>query len=255
MNKNIAELIERIVALPYDWHGAGTMQRKALVAIARHAERIGPIHRSVETGSGKSTLLFSHLSSDHHVFAVDDGASITRVRNSPLFRAANVTYIEGPTQITLPQYRFPHKLQIALIDGPHGYPFPDLEYYYFYPIIERGGLLLVDDLPIPSIARMFEIIKAGDMFDLVEVVEDQLAVFRRTDAPLIDPQSDSWWLQGYNRQHYKKALKGPPLSSRLEPIYGPPLKSMLRVASALVPSGIKNRLPDHVKKKLWSGMK
>ena len=104
----------------------------------------------------------------------------------------------------MPQYRFPDKLQIALIDGPHGYPFPDLEYYYFYARIENGGLLLVDDLPIPNIARMFEIIKSDDMFDLVEVVEDQLAVFRRTGAPLIDPQSDRWWLQGYNRSHYEK---------------------------------------------------
>jgi hypothetical protein len=254
MNKDIAELIDRIVALPSDWHGAGTMGRSSLTAIARHAERIGPIRQSVETGSGKSTLLFSHLSSDHRVFAVDAGASISQVRSSPLFRAANVTYIEGPTQITLPQYRFSQKLQIALIDGPHGYPFPDLEYYYFYPVIERGGLLLIDDLPIPSIGRMFDIIKSDDMFELVEVVEDQLAIFSRTDAPLIDPQSDSWWLQGYNRQFYEKVLKGPPGPSRLEPIYGPPLKYVLRGASALVPRRVKDRLPERVKTKLWSRM-
>jgi hypothetical protein len=254
MRKETADLIDRIAELPADWHGAGTMGRASLTAIARHAERIGPLRQSAETGSGKSTLLFSHLSSNHQVFAVDDGDSISQVRNSSLFRSENVTFVEGPTQITLARHSFPQKLQLVLIDGPHGYPFPDLEYYHFYPVIEPGGLLLVDDLPIPSIARMFEIIRADDMFELHEVVEDQLAIFSRTTAPLIDPQSDSWWLQGYNRQHYEGILAGAAPPSALESIYGPPLKFVLRGASAVLPKGVKALLSENVKKKLWSRM-
>jgi hypothetical protein len=253
MQTSTDELLRRIAALPMDWHGAGTMDLKSLSAIARHAERIGPIRYSAETGSGKSTLLFSHLSSNHVVFAVDDGSSITQVRSSPLFKRENVTYVEGPTQITLPQYHFGNELQIALIDGPHGYPFPDLEYYYFYPLIEPGGLLLVDDLPIPTIARMFEIVRADPMFELKEVVGDQLAIFSRTDAPVVDPRSDSWWLQGYNRRHYERVLRDRARKpSRADAIYGPPLKYVLRGASALVPRFIKDRLPARLKDKIWS---
>jgi hypothetical protein len=254
VTKDITDILDRIAALPSNWHGAGTMGASALRAIARHAERVGPIRHSAETGSGKTTLLFSHLSQDHRVFAVDDGASISQVRGSPLFRAETVTYIEGPTQITLPQYRFSDRLQFVLIDGPHGYPFPDLEYYYFYPLLEPGGLLLIDDLPIPTIARMFDIIKADDMFELVEVVNDQLAIFSRTDAPLIDPASDSWWLQGYNRRHYERVLKGAPQPSWLSSVYRPVLKSVLRAISALVPGAIKDHLPHRIKAKLWSSM-
>lgn len=114
-----------------------------------------------------------------------------------------VTFVEGPTQVTLPQYQFTENVQIALIDGPHGYPFPDLEYYYFYPLIEAGGLLLVDDIKIPSIKRMFEIISADEMFDLVEIVDDNLAIFKRTEAPLINPEGDEWWLQGYNKGYFE----------------------------------------------------
>ena len=91
---------------------------------------------------------------------------------------------------------------MVLLDGPHGYPFPDLEYYYFYPVIRSGGLLVVDDIQIPSIGRMFDIIKAGDMFRLLEVIENT-AFLQRTDAPLISPTSDSWWLQGYNRAYHE----------------------------------------------------
>ncbi len=172
-----------------------------LRAIASHAERMGTIHHSVETGSGRTTLLFSHLSADHVVFAVDAGQSMSQVRNSPLFNAGSTTFVEGPTQRTLARQTFPHRHQAVLIDGPHGYPFPDLEYYYLYPTIAAGGLLVIDDIQIPSIGRMFDIIRADEMFELLEIVDDNTAFLRRTGAPLIDPDSDSWWLQGYNRPY------------------------------------------------------
>jgi hypothetical protein len=203
---NVLGLVEEIAALPSDWHGAGSVSRNVLRAIASHAERMGTIQHSVETGSGKTTLLFSHLSADHVVFAVDAGQSVSQVRNSPLFNARSTTFVEGPTQRTLPRQTFPHRHQAVLIDGPHGYPFPDLEYYYLYPTIDAGGLLLIDDVQIPSIGRMLDIIRADEMFELLEIVDDNMAFLKRTGAPLIDPDSDSWWLQGYNRSYYQQLV-------------------------------------------------
>jgi len=200
-------LIEQITNLPSDFHEAGTISLEVLKTITKYVKELGSISQSVETGSGKTTLLFSHLSENHLVFAFDEGdRSISSVKQSELFKAENVTFIEGPTQKTLPQYNFTKKFQLALIDGPHGYPFPDLEYYYFYPNIVEGGLLLVDDIQIPTVHRMFEIIKAEDMFRLLTVV-DNMAFFRRTDSPLINPFRDDWWLQGYNRSHIKRLQK------------------------------------------------
>jgi hypothetical protein len=183
--------------------------KNVLWAIVRHAEKVGDIQHSVETGSGKTTLLFSHLSADHTVFAVDAGRSIAQVKNSHLFNARSTTFVEGPTQRTLPNQTFACRHQLALIDGPHGYPFPDLEYYYLYPTIDIGGLLLLDDIQIPSIGRMFDVISADDMFELLEIVDDNTAFLRRTSAPLIHPEGDSWWLQGYNRAYYQR-LTAPP---------------------------------------------
>ena len=203
---NTPELVEEIAQLPSDWHGAGTVSRNVLKAIAVHAERMGTFHHSVETGSGKTTLLLSHLSANHVVFAVDAGQSISQVRKSPLFNPQSTIFVDGPTQRTLPRQTFAHSHQLVLIDGPHGYPFPDLEYYYLYPTIEAGGLLLLDDIQIPSIARMFEVIRADGMFELLEIVDSNTAFLRRTDAPLIDPESDSWWLQGYNRSYYQQLI-------------------------------------------------
>jgi hypothetical protein len=47
----------------------------------------------------------------------------------------------------------------VLLDGPHGYPFPDMEYYFFYPHIKPRGHLVIDDIQIPSIGRMTDILQ------------------------------------------------------------------------------------------------
>jgi Methyltransferase domain len=240
MGIEMKQLLDQISSLPTDWHLAGTMSGVVLGAIAAQAEKLGPVQHSAETGSGKSTLLFSHLSAKHEVFALDAGDSISRVKSSHLFNSSAVKFIEGPSQLTLPRHVFEEKLQVVLVDGPHGYPFPDLEYYYFYPHIAVGGLLLIDDINIPSIKSMFEIIRAGDMFELVQVVE-YTAFLRRTEAPLIDPLSDSWWLQGANRAHYEysMALAQHPPSSRLQ------------IVSRLIPGQLKRLVPQSWKKGLW----
>jgi hypothetical protein len=227
---NMIAIADQIGALPPDWHGAGTMSQVVLRAMAASAEAIGPIHYSAETGSGKTTLLFSHISEYHTVFALNVGGSISKAASSNLFRSGNVTFIEGPSQLTVPRAVFPGALDMVLIDGPHGYPFPDLEYYYFYPQIRQGGLLLVDDINIPTIGRMFDIIRAERMFELVKVVE-YTAFFRRTEAPVIDPLSDSWWLQGYNRAHYEHVMARESSSSRA------------RLISKLIPAPLKRLLP------------
>src|SRR5436190_535356 len=125
------------------------------------------IGNPAETGSGASTLLFSHLSEHHTVFALDGGSgSVTNVRRSPLLRQDVVTFVEGPTQATLPQYRFTEKMQLVLIDGPHAYPFPDLEYYFLYPYLETGALLILDDIHIPTVHNLFQFLRRDAMFRL-----------------------------------------------------------------------------------------
>jgi hypothetical protein len=244
----VANLINQIDALPADWHGAGSVGANVLRTIAQHTERIGAVRNSAETGSGKTTLLFSHLSANHLVFAKDVGNSIRQVRNSPLFQSQNVTFIEGPTQETLPAYRFQQKFQLALLDGPHGYPFPDLEYFYFYPQIESGGLLLIDDIKIPTINRMFEIIKGDDMFRLLEVVDDNMAFFERTEVPCINPSSDSWWLQGYNKPYYLTIRNPSPPR---------PTTVLLRAylfSRRLIPRRVKALIPQNTKKRILKAM-
>ncbi|MGA3030001.1 MAG: class I SAM-dependent methyltransferase [Candidatus Limnocylindrales bacterium] len=193
------ETLAAICALPNDWHGAGTVSDAVLVAISRRCS--GGLTHSVETGTGRTTLLLSHLSRDHTVFTKQDrgdGDSLDRVRASSLFVPAAVRFVEGPTQITVPRYAFSERFEFALLDGPHGFPFPYVEYCYIYPHIAPEGLLVVDDVQIPTIRVLVDILRQDPMWQLREIV-GQTAFLQRTDAPTVNPLEDGWQLQGYNR--------------------------------------------------------
>lgn len=216
----IPQVLDEIKKLPSDLHTAGSLSVQVLEAfVAQIGDQV--IDHSIETGSGKSTLLLSHLSNDHKVFALEmyEGVptrSISGIRDLPFFNAANVEFIEGPTQLTLPRYQFEHKLQLALLDGPHGYPFPDLEYFYVYPLLDEGALLIVDDIHIATIRNLFEFLQEDEMFRLTGVV-DKTAFFQRTSAPTFDPFHDGWWLQKYNKSRFPvryDPAPRPPVSER-----------------------------------------
>jgi hypothetical protein len=76
-----------------------------------------------------------------------------------------------------------------------------MEYWKVYPHLEPGGLLVVDDIHIPTIRRLFDFIREDDMFRLLETV-GKTAFFERTNAPTFSPVEDGWWLQKYNTRRF-----------------------------------------------------
>ncbi len=185
-----------------DNHHAGTFP----TAVLKRLEHYLPTNASAsaETGCGKSTILFSNLSRNHKVFALDDrhlgdNSSATYFLSCPLSILPHIETVWGPTQKTLPAYCNHASYDFVMIDGPHGYPFPDLEYYFFYPHIRPGGLLIIDDVNIPTIGRLADFIAEDDMFKLCDIIETT-CIFRRTDSPVFDPYGDGWWEQKYNRR-------------------------------------------------------
>ena len=218
-----ATLLEHLRALPSDWHGAGLLSMAALDFIAAQAPAEGFAH-TAETGAGRSTLLLSNVSRDHVVFAKDDGHSIASVRTSPYFHGDSVSIVEGPTQLTLPGSAFEDPLDFVLIDGPHGFPFPDLEYYYLYPQLRPGGILALDDIHIPTIRNLYRFIRADAMFEPITVVQGRTGFLRRTTAPTFDPLGDGWWLQRFNTSHM-------PMSERLRARLPVRVRSLLKAMS------------------------
>lgn len=191
-------LLSELAQLNPSWHGHGLFSQRATAALLRHAN--SPIDHSLETGAGRSTLLISNLSADHTVFTLRND-SLEAVLSSPLLRHESIHVVEGPTQLTLPAFKFENQIGLALLDGPHGYPFPDLEYFYVYPHLVTGALLVLDDIHIPTINNLFRFVSEDSMFKVVEVV-DSTAFLRRTSAPTFPTDQDGWWEQNYNYSRF-----------------------------------------------------
>jgi len=203
---DLNQIVQSIADLPRDWHGAGTVSAAVLRAIVRHTEGMKLAH-SAETGTGKTSLLLSHLCPDHRIFANrDDSGSVEAVLGSPLFAAERAQVVEGPTQQTLPRFKFEHPLDLVLLDGPHGFPFVEMEYWHFYPQLDTGALLILDDIHIATCYNLYCFIREDEMFEELERV-GSTAFFRRTDAPLLHPMGDGWWLQNYNKSRHPVDLE------------------------------------------------
>lgn len=203
--------IQAISHIGNEFHKAGVLGSPVILEMYRLTRHFDIIH-SLETGCGKSTLLFSQISNSHLCFtlggsATDGDGSLVAVRQSALFNQDGVKFVEGPTQLTLPAFQFDRKFQVIFIDGPHGFPFPNIEYYFLYPHLEEGGLLILDDIHIPTITQLYDFLREDDMFEHIRNVSTT-AFFRRTGAELFDPLGDGWWLQQYNIRHLSSTPGG-----------------------------------------------
>jgi precorrin-6B methylase 2 len=169
------------------------MAPSALSAI----ERRGPFARTAETGCGGSTIVLSHASANHTAFAIDgENRAIAGLRHHGDLRAESVTFVEGETRLTLPGHSFDGPLDLVLLDGPHAYPLPQIEFAYLFPHLRAGGWLVFDDIQIPSVHELFSFLRKQSSVMLEEVVL-RTAFFQRVS--LSDSGPDGWTSQGMNR--------------------------------------------------------
>jgi len=184
------DLIERAC----QFHPWDAMSAAALEAISKR----GPFRRSAETGCGGSTILLSQISERHVAFAIEGAdQTISELRAHPDLQNGKIVFVEGRTKDTLPVYQFDDPLDFVLLDGPHAYPFPQLEFAYLFPKIRVGGWLAIDDLQIPSVHELFHFLKKESSVVLEEVIV-RTAFFRRIAASEDGP--DGWTGQGINRR-------------------------------------------------------
>ncbi len=195
MSKGLEPALEEIIRQSADY-SAYALPPAALRELGRILDTMNA-PETAETGCGVSTLVFSQFSRRHAVFAFDEFGVFEKVKASQLRGAAELEFVEGPTQQTLPGQRFTAELDVVLLDGPHAFPFPALEYFHFLPHLRPGGMLVIDDLQIRSVNDLFRFLR-GDVMFKVETVLSRTAFLRRTDAPTFSGDADGWEGQGYN---------------------------------------------------------
>jgi Methyltransferase domain len=141
---------------------------------------------TLETGAGASTIVFAARGAEHEV-VTPDREEERRVRAACDERgidAAGVTFHIGRSQDVLPD--LPERaLDLTLLDGAHGFPYPVLDWWYLASRLKVGGRMLLDDAYLPGVAAIVDYVTGSDAWDLEPPISFRTACIRklREDEP------------------------------------------------------------------------
>ena len=174
-------LVEELRALPPGIHGGGEEFRGLAWPALDWLEReVRPEMKTLETGSGASTLAFAKGGSEH-VAVTPDAGEEERVRAQAermSIDTSRVRFQIGPSHDVLP--RLQHApLDLVLIDGAHGFPYPTLDWWFVAPHVKVGGRVLIDDAYMPPVASLVDALRAQRAWRVDGSVGYRTAIVRK----------------------------------------------------------------------------
>ena len=121
---------------------------------------IEPGMTTLETGSGASTLIFA-LGEASHTSVTPDSSEVSEIRKYA--RQANidlsrVSFVVEASESYLPTAS--GELDIVLIDGKHSFPWPILDWHHTAERLRVGGLMMLDDTQLRSVAILRDFLAA-----------------------------------------------------------------------------------------------
>jgi hypothetical protein len=131
-------------------------------------ERVEPGTATLETGAGTSTIVFAARGAEHEAVtpSADEAERVRTECRRRGIAAENVRFHIGPSHEVLA--RWPGRpLDLVLIDGAHGFPYPVLDWWYLAPHLRVGGFLVVDDAYMPAVATLVDHLRASPAWEIV----------------------------------------------------------------------------------------
>jgi precorrin-6B methylase 2 len=162
----------------------------SLAALRWLEQRLEPSMRTVETGCGSSTVLFAGSGAEHTVVTPVE-AEHERLRLYCAERgvdASNVTFMAQPSHEALRHVA--SDIDLALLDGAHGYPYPIIDWFLIAPMLKVGGHLLIDDSFIPAVRSLVDYLDGSAAWSAPTFVDERAAVFQRLEEGM--PPFDQW---------------------------------------------------------------
>ena len=174
-------LTAELRAHPPGLHGAGDEYwGLAWPALEWLEHEVRPGMTTLETGSGASTLVFAAAGAEH--IAVTPAADEeTRFRAECTRRAidgSRVKFEIGLSHEVLPMLD-PRPLDLALVDGAHGFPYPVLDWWFLAPQLKIGGRVLLDDAYMPPVAALVDALRAMPHWEIEHAIGYRTVVVRK----------------------------------------------------------------------------
>jgi Methyltransferase domain len=174
-------LTDELRALPPGLHGEGNEFWGLAWPALRWLEReVKPGMSTLETGAGSSTLAFAAGGADHIAVTPDAGEE-TRIRAQADrlgIDHSRVRFELGPSHEVLPRLDAT-PLDLVLIDGAHGFPYPVLDWWFTAGRLKVGGRMLIDDAYMPPVAMLVDALRAQAGWTIEESVGYRTVVARK----------------------------------------------------------------------------
>lgn len=177
----MATLTDRLRAAPPGIHGAGDEYwGLAWPALEWLEGELRAGMSTLETGSGASTMVFAAAGTSHVAVTpnADEEARIREACRRLGVTSEQVTFEIGYSHEVLP--RLPEQpLDLALLDGAHGFPYPILDWWHVASRLAMGGRVLLDDAYMPPVTAVVDHARRSRAWEVERAVGYRTVVLRK----------------------------------------------------------------------------
>lgn len=213
---NVHEIVAALASDPPGVHAGapGGVWAAAQDCLEFIAGSIQPSTRTLETGCGATTIVFAASGCQHTSIFLEahEGEAVEQWCSRHGIATDHITFRAGSSSQTLPELQ-PGELDLVLVDGCHGFPFPQLDWYYAAAHLVDGGILIVDDTQLAAPYQLRKYLESDPRWERIRV-GSQWVAFRRRGSGSLD---EEWTSQ---RFYQPLALRGKAAERRARGVLG-----------------------------------
>lgn len=172
-------------------HAGGRVQWDASDAVLDWFQtNLKPGMRTLETGAGKSTLAFMTAGCVHDTITPSDD-EVAAIKAEAVRRNLDpdsVTFHVDFSQNVLPHLEGHEDIDVAFIDGGHGFPVPAVDWLFIAPRLKVGGKMLIDDVDLWTGTMLIDVLRKEEGWQVDGILRGRTAVVTKT-APF---QAREW---------------------------------------------------------------
>jgi len=143
------------------------------------ADGVSPADLTLEIGSGASTVVFAAAGARHTAISPvsHEHERIVEYCNSIGVPTHDLSFVAASSDAVVPTLDQP--LDLVLLDGTHAFPYAIVEWHYLRRLLRPGGLMVIDDVPIPAVTPLHRFMSTDESWEVVRSLDRRTVAFRK----------------------------------------------------------------------------
>lgn len=169
--------------------------------------------KTLETGAGCSTLVFAIRDSEHITVtpAQSEIELITQYASQHEISLDKVRFVCESSDSYLPRCEAA-ELDLVLLDGKHAFPWPIVDWFYTADRLRNGGVMLIDDAQMRSVAMLADFLRVDPGWQLLHDFSGRTLAFKKVRDSIHDV---AWHMQPFVAAKFNGTASGRSFLRRL----------------------------------------